>query len=210
MQHGGVDPGLHHAGHVALVLRCESFRESSRCVIAVPVERFRQHQALSRPQTECMHVIDENQQASDVLSALDDAEFGRLLDGVDGIAAGVREPDDLGLGCLRLQQKRREIAGVQRVTNLSHDLAAVGFDHRRGVTLERVPEGVICRDEEPSIAADLDCRLAGAIGKRPGVVGPVHGIGRTFRPREVGARRPRDQESLIPLAHEFVDRERNR
>ena len=44
-----------------------------------------------------------------MLPAGGDAEFGALLDRVDGVAAGIGEPDDLGLRGLRLQQKRREI-----------------------------------------------------------------------------------------------------
>ena len=38
-----------------------------------------------------------------------DAEFGRLLDRVDRIAAGIGEPDDLGFRGLRLQQEGGEV-----------------------------------------------------------------------------------------------------
>ena len=40
-----------------------------------------------------------------MLPAGGDAEFGALFDGVDGVAAGVSEPDDIGLRSLRLQQE---------------------------------------------------------------------------------------------------------
>ena len=46
---------------------------------------------------ETVHVGNEDQQPRKLLAALDDAELGRLLDGVDGIAAGVRHADNLGL-----------------------------------------------------------------------------------------------------------------
>ncbi len=34
-------------------------------------------------------------------------------------AAGVGEPDDLRLGGVRLQQERREVSGVERVTDVA-------------------------------------------------------------------------------------------
>ena len=40
---------------------------------------------------------------------LGDAELGRLLDRVDGVAAGVGEADHLGAGGLRLQQEGGEV-----------------------------------------------------------------------------------------------------
>ena len=43
-------------------------------------------------------VAGEHQQAGETLPALHNAEFGRLLDRVDGVAAGIRQADDLGLG----------------------------------------------------------------------------------------------------------------
>src|SRR5581483_6446671 len=48
--------------------------------------------------------------------------------------------------------------------------------------LERMAECIIGGDEEPSVAAGLHQRLAGAVGEHPGVVGPVHAVGRAFRP----------------------------
>ena len=56
-----------------------------------------------------MHVVDEQQQRRELLAAGDDAEFGGLLDRVGGVAAGIGEADDLGLGRLRLQQEGREV-----------------------------------------------------------------------------------------------------
>src|SRR3546814_1485953 len=44
-----------------------------------------------------------------------DAELGCLLDGVDGVAAGIGEADYLGAGGLRLQQERGEVAGAERM-----------------------------------------------------------------------------------------------
>jgi hypothetical protein len=56
-----------------------------------------------------VHVGHEHQQAGQLLAALGDAELGRLLDRVDGVAAGVGQADDLGLRRLRLQQEGREV-----------------------------------------------------------------------------------------------------
>ena len=44
-----------------------------------------------------MNVGDEHQHARELLPAGDDAELRRLLDRVGGVAAGIGEPDDLGL-----------------------------------------------------------------------------------------------------------------
>jgi hypothetical protein len=62
-----------------------------------------------------MDVVDEDQQASKLLAALDDAEFRCLLDRVDGVAAGIGKADDLRLRGLRLQQERREIGAREWV-----------------------------------------------------------------------------------------------
>lgn len=56
-------------------------------------------------EAERVDVVDEEQERCELLAAFDDAEFGRLLDRVGGVAAGIRKPDDLRLGVLRLQQE---------------------------------------------------------------------------------------------------------
>ena len=48
-------------------------------------------------QPHAVDVVDEQQERNHCLTALLDAELGRLLDRVDGIAAGVGKPDHLGL-----------------------------------------------------------------------------------------------------------------
>ena len=62
-----------------------------------------------------MNIIDKQQKGDQPLPALLDAEFGRLLHRVDGVAAGIGEADHLGLGALRLQQERGEIGGAERM-----------------------------------------------------------------------------------------------
>ena len=61
----------------------------------VPVEGFGERQALRGLQPERMHVVDEQQQRGELLAASDDAELGRLLDRVGGVAAGIGKADDL-------------------------------------------------------------------------------------------------------------------
>ena len=62
-------------------------------------------QSLGGFQAKRIDVGGEHQQAGEALAAFDDAELGRLLDRVDGVAAGIGEPDHLGFGRLRLQQE---------------------------------------------------------------------------------------------------------
>ena len=75
---------------------------------------------------------------------------------------------------------------VERHVDAAEHLAAVRLDDRGGVALQRVAEGVIGGDEEPGVAARLDHRLAGAVGERIGVVGPMDGIGRAGLAGQVG------------------------
>jgi hypothetical protein len=85
-----------------------------------------------------MHVGDEHQQAGQGLG-LGDAELGGLLDGVDGVAAGIGEADHLRLGGLRLEQEGGEVGG-KRVAHGAQHLAAVGLDHRRRVLSSAWPK----------------------------------------------------------------------
>jgi hypothetical protein len=50
--------------------------------------------------------------ARELLSSRDDAELRRVLDRVGGVAAGIDEPDDLGLRALRLQRERGESSSM--------------------------------------------------------------------------------------------------
>ena len=131
-------------------------------------------------QAEAVHVGNEDQQPGELLAALDDAELGRLLDGVDGVAAGVRHADDLGLRGLRLEQERREVLVRERMAHRAHDLAARGFHEFRHVAFERVAERIVGSQEEPAVAAFLHQLAAGAGGKRVGVIGPVDAVGRAL------------------------------
>ena len=62
------------------------------------------------------------------VAAAAQAEFRGLFDRVDGVAASVRESDDLRLRGLRLQQKGREVGGIERMAHSTHHLAAAGHD----------------------------------------------------------------------------------
>jgi hypothetical protein len=132
-----------------------------------------------------------------------------LFDGVDGVATCVREPDDLGSRCLRLQQGRGEVGAGERVTDLAEHLAAALEHDRFGVALERIAEGIIGGKEEPGVAATLDDRIAGAVRQRPGVVDPVCGIGRARFAGEIGGRRPDCEEHLVLVADDLIDGKRD-
>ena len=65
-----------------------------------------------------------------LVAAAAQAEFPGLFDRVDGVAAGVRESDDLRLRGLRLQQKGREVGGIERMAHSPNHLATGGGDER--------------------------------------------------------------------------------
>ena len=156
-----------------------------------------------------MHVGQEDQQTGELLAALDDAEFGRLLDRVDRVAAGIGETDDLGARGLRLQQIGREIRRVQRMPHLAQHLAAVFLDDGGGVALQRMPERIIDGDKEPGVAARLDDGAAGAVGERDRVVGPVHrGRGAGFA-GQIGRGGAGDQDDLVLGPRHLLHRQRD-
>ena len=188
----------------AAVLLGELLPPRPRLVVHVPVERLGEDQPLRRGQAEPVHVGEEDEQARHVLPALDDAELRRLLDRIGRVAARVGEPDDLGLRRLGLQEERREVRGIERMPHLAEHLAAVLQHHRLGVALERMAEGVVRGEEEPAIAARLHDGIAGPVGERPGVVGPVDRVGRARLARQVRARRARHQEGLALVPRDLV------
>ena len=178
-------------------------------VIHVPVPGFGQRQTLRGRQTKRGDIACEHEQTGEALAALDDAELGGLLDRVDGVATGVRQSDDLGLRGLRLQQERGEILRVERRAHLAHDLAAVLFDDRRRVALERVAEGIVGGEEEPSVAAGLDHRRSRSVRQHPGVIGPVDGVGIALGARQIGGGGAGDDERLVLVAGDGGHRERD-
>src|SRR3546814_13617744 len=76
--------------------------------------------------------------------------------------------------------------------------------HRRGgIAFQRVPEGVVRRQEEPALAALLDQRRDGAVGEGIGAVGPREAVRRAglagqVRSRGRGVdRQPRAEERRV-------------
>ena len=208
--HARIDARLHHGRHrVVLHLLREPLGERPGLVVHVPVEGLGEVQALRGFQTDRLDVGEEQQQRRELLAALDDAELGRLLDRVGGVAAGIGKADDLGLGGLRLEQEGREVRRVERMLDAADDLAAVGGDDGGGVALERRAEGVVGGQEEPGVATGLHQRLARGVGQHVGVVGPVHGVGRALRVGEVGGRRTRIDVDAVLFLDDVVDGERH-
>src|SRR4029078_11558294 len=103
-----------------------------------------------------------------------------------------------------------EVGAGEGMAHAAHDLAAVLLDDRGGVALERVAEGVVGGEEEPGVAAGLYDRLAGTVGERPRVIGPVDGVRRTLGTGQVGRGSARDKEHLVLVAHDLVHGERDR
>src|SRR6267154_5989843 len=117
-----------------------------------------------------MHIANKEQERRELLAAGDYAEFGRLLDRVGGVSAGVGEPDHFCLRGLRLQQEGREVGCVERMSYSAKHLAAIGGNDRGSIAFERVAEGIIGGQEKPAVATSLGQRLAGAVGEHVGVV----------------------------------------
>src|SRR4051794_2861758 len=131
MQRRPVGPGMDHAWRLAAVAGEEAFGPGAGRVVEVPEESLARGQALRRFEAKGVGVGKLQQKRSHALvTAAAQAEFPGLLDSVDGVAAGVRESDDLRLRSLRLQQKGREVGGVERVAYGPHHLAAGGRDER--------------------------------------------------------------------------------
>src|SRR5258707_382882 len=97
MRDGGVDAGMDHGRMSAAVGGSEFPGERAVGIARVPIPSLGQHQTLGYLEAERMNIADINQHAREFLAALHDAELRCLLDRVDGIAAGIREPDDLRL-----------------------------------------------------------------------------------------------------------------
>ena len=193
---GGLDGGGH-----ALELLEEALGKRPALVVLVPVPAVGQLQALGGGQAQAVNVVDEHQQAGH-LHALGDAELLGRLHCVDGVAAGVGQGQDLGLGALGLQQEGREVGRVERVAHRAHHGAAVGLDHRRGVGLERVAEGVVGGEEIPALVAGLHQRGAGHLGQGHRVVGVVHGVGGAVLVGQArGARADHDVGTLLLGRH---------
>ena len=159
---------------------------------------------------EAVHVGNEHHDRREVLAAGDDAEFAALLDHVDRIAAGIGEPDDLGLGGLRLQQERREVGGIQRMPGAAQHLAAGGPHDVGGIALDRMAKDIVGGDEEPAVAAILDDGAADRVRVGIRVIGPMRGIGRAGFAGDVGACRIGDDHDLFVLFRQLHHRERRR
>ena len=105
--------------------------------IALIPKRGSSTETLRRLEPERVDVGHEDQEAGELLAALRRwSELGGLLDGVDGVATRVREPNHLGSRCLRLQQERGEVGAGEGVTDLAEHLLAALEHDRFGVALE--------------------------------------------------------------------------
>src|ERR1700739_3933294 len=94
------------------------------------------------------------------------------------------------------------------MASVAQHLAAVLLDDIGGVALERMAEGIVGGDEEPGVLACLDHRLAGDVGERIGVVGPVHRVGRAGGTGGVGGAATGIDVDLVLLAGQRRDRQR--
>src|SRR5450631_4889406 len=151
---------MDHAWRLPAVAGEEAFGPGAARLAEVPEESLGRGQALGRFEAKRVGIWKLQQERRYALvAAAAQAEFPGLFDRVDGVAAGVRERDDLRLRGLRLQQIGREVGGIERMAHGPHHLATGGRDERRGVALEGMPECVVGGDEKPGIATLLHQRL---------------------------------------------------
>ena len=106
---------------------------------------------------------------------LQDAELANLLDGVDGVRAGVGEADHVGARSLRLQQVGREIRRPERMAHAAEHRSASFLDRLARVALQRLAERIFEGDEIPALAARFRDRTADRVTQRPGVEVPLDG-----------------------------------
>ncbi len=91
-----IDAGLPHGRHMPH-LGEKTLRPFAGLVVHIPVERGREHQALRGLQPEPVDIGDQNQQASHLLAAGEQAELAAELYGVDVVGRTAGEPDDFRL-----------------------------------------------------------------------------------------------------------------
>src|ERR1700723_2039188 len=95
MQGRAINAGL-QSGRIAVVAaRNEALAPCARLVIEVPIKRLGELQALSNFQAQRMNVAEIEHHRDHALTTAAYSELDRLLDRVDGIAAGVDQCDDL-------------------------------------------------------------------------------------------------------------------
>ena len=153
--HGGrVISRLNRCGH-ALGLVEETLAELARLVVQIPIPTAGELQAFGVLESQAVDVGDEQQQARH-LHRLVNAEFLGGLDGIDGVATRIGQTENLCLGVLRLQQERREVRCVERVTHRACNRSALGLDGGGGVGFECLAKGIVGRQEEPALAASIN------------------------------------------------------
>ena len=97
--------------------------------------------------------------------------------------------------CSRQDEKSVAPSGCRTAPSTLPPLASRLFG---GLLFEIVAERVVGGDEEPLLAAVLRDRLAEAVPIGPGVVGPVHGVGRALCARSAArCRRPNRSTTLF-------------
>ena len=121
----------------------EAFGKRAGVIVHVPVEGFRKQQPLRRFQADAVDVGDEGEQRRHFLAALHQPELGGLLDAVDGVAAGIGQPDHLGFRSLGLQQEGGKVRRVERMPHGAQHLAAGLQDHIAGVLFKILAESVV-------------------------------------------------------------------
>ncbi len=93
------------------------------------------------------------------------------------------------------------------MANAADDLAARGLHDIGRVTLERLAEDVVGGEEEPRVVAPLHHGAASDLGKRVGVVGPLHRRRRAGLAGEIRRAAAGDKHGLVLLGGEGLNRE---
>ncbi len=210
VEHRGINPGLHVVRHDMLGMPfLEATRECPRCFRHVPIERHQQQDALRSFEPQPPHVVLPHDQRRQLL-ALRELKLGRLLERVRGIATGIGKRNRFGARALRLQQQRRKVAGPDRVAGRAQHLPALLHEFLGELLLQVVAKGVVGGDEVDALDALLRDRAGDAVTVGPGVVGPVHGVGRALGAGEQRRAGARADQHLVVVAHDLANRQRDR
>ena len=164
----------------------------------VPVKSIGNVEAVRRRKSDGVHLGQEHQKDHDLAIVLGKPEFGGSFDGVDGVAADGREPENARLRSARRQQVGRVVGRAERNFGAARNRppGADGTAADAGA-FHGGAKRVVRREKEPLLAARGDNGVAGADRQRPGVIHPMHRVGRAGFACEVGRGGGGNQQDLL-------------
>src|SRR5208283_5478497 len=133
-----------------------------------------------------------------------------LFQRVRYICSGVGEGDGVSTGRLRLDKKGREIRRAEWRMDCTHDLATQLLDALAGRRFEILAKLIVGGDEIPFLTAALEDCSGESVPQLPGVVGPVHSVGRARLAGQRCGSGAGANHHLVEIAGQRVDGESDR